>query len=554
MCIKLALIGVFVWLTNFGFLERVELLVNQQRMVTLLAYVLIWAVAIVALLVIAFHPRARTRLLWAIPVALSSAAAYGYYQIAHSDLSVFDMLYLWSARDEANRAGAFYAPAIVKAVLIMIFGLLTLAMPPAVFSVPMRKWLRRMVLLPLVPILTIMGIVYAKAGGGSQALPKQFTPLALSALVAQKVATQGTPVRREVAWTAAPGRRVRHIVMLVDESVRADYLDLSPGNPHTPVLASLAEKFVDYGTATSGGNCSSYSNAIFRFAASRGDLIGSANTNPTLWQFAKKAGYRTVYIDAQAMANANPGTFQNFMTVSETSHIDRYAAILEGGPEHADMRLAEILAEELARPEPVFIYANKNGAHFPYDHSYPREVAIYRPVMSDGGDTVETRIASYRNAIAWSVDKFMGALFAKANFADTALIYTADHGQSLEPRGLTHCTVEDPAPRTAAVPLLVYAADPALRQRFEAGAARSRGKASHFQIAPSLLSLMGYTDADIATAYDETLFAAPAREPAFTSGDIFGLFASEVRWTRVDPKALKIEAEALRILPEAKTQ
>jgi hypothetical protein len=65
---------------------------------------------------------------------------------------------------------------------------------------------------------------------------------------------------------------------------------------------------------------------------------------------------------------------------------------------------------------------------------------------------------------------------------------------------------------------------------------------------------MGYADADIATAYDETLFAAPAREPAFTSGDIFGLFSSEVRWTRVDPKALKIEAEALRILPEAKTQ
>jgi hypothetical protein len=63
MCIKLAMIGVFVWLTNFGFLERVELLIDRQRMATLLAYVLIWAIAIVAFLVIAFHRRARIRLL-----------------------------------------------------------------------------------------------------------------------------------------------------------------------------------------------------------------------------------------------------------------------------------------------------------------------------------------------------------------------------------------------------------------------------------------------------------------------------------------------------------
>ena len=100
-----------------------------------------------------------------------------------------------------------------------------------------------------------------------------------------------------------PTARVPHIVMLVDESIRADFLELTPGSLHTPELARLRANFIDYGPSASGGNCSHYSNALLRFGASRRDTIKTVRTNPTLWEYAKKAGYRTVFIDAQAGVN-----------------------------------------------------------------------------------------------------------------------------------------------------------------------------------------------------------------------------------------------------------
>jgi lipid A ethanolaminephosphotransferase len=383
-------------------------------------------------------------------------------------------------------------------------------------------------------------------------MPKQFAPLALGAVVAEKVLTQGVHERRAVAWTpVAPG--VPNIIMLVDESIRPDYLDLTPGNQSTPHLAALAPKFVNFGPAVSGGDCSHYSNAILRFAASRRDLVTSVRSNPTLWQYAKRAGYRTVFIDAQAGVNKNPGLLQNFMSPGEKADIDGFYTITDVDSAHADYRLIDIMAEELKRPEPVFIYANKNGAHFPYDRAYPAAEALYHPSLTEAGaETVESHIASYRNAISWSVDRFMTVLFERANLSHTAMIYTSDHGQVLDPGKLSHCAVDNPDLRMGIVPLLVHTDLREWRDRFAEGARRNYGKASHFQIAPALLALMGFGAADIATEYDETLFAETLRQPAFTSGDIFGLFTDETNWTPVNPENIGIEPEALALLPKPK--
>ena len=180
-------------------------------------------------------------------------------------------------------------------------------------------------------------------------------------VTATKIAFQGAPESAGVAWPRPAAPLARNIVLLVDESIRADYLDFSPGNPHTPNLAALADAFVDFGPAASGGNCSNYSNAILRFAASRRDFAGSIGTSPTLWQYAKKAGYRTVFIDAQAGNITNPGLMQNFMTMAERAAIDSFHAIRDVGSAEADRVLIRIVAEELAKGGPVFIYGNKIG-------------------------------------------------------------------------------------------------------------------------------------------------------------------------------------------------
>ena len=50
-----------------------------------------------------------------------------------------------------------------------------------------------------------------------------------------------------------------------------------------------------------------HANAILRFAASQDGIGRSMPSNPTLWQYARKAGFRTVFIDGQASFNRNPG-------------------------------------------------------------------------------------------------------------------------------------------------------------------------------------------------------------------------------------------------------
>jgi glucan phosphoethanolaminetransferase (alkaline phosphatase superfamily) len=542
--LKLISIFSFLLLVNFGFFSRIGLLLDQGRLSTLVPFFVIWAISIFAVLAAAFQPSIYLRGFWAIVIAVSSAMSWGFYDLSHSEMSVFDILSLWNARHEAGRAGEFYAQHLTSASIVLAIGFLVLFWPAHIAG-RAKLWLHRLRWFPFVPIALIAGVVFGKSGGGSDAMPWQFRPVALSSLAGIKIAFSGTTVREPVKWVPEMGRTLSSIVMLVDESVRADYINLSPGNPYTPQFAGLAGKFVNFGPAASTGDCSSYSNVLLRYGVSRLDITGGVNKNPSLWEYAKRSGYRTVFIDAQAGNISNAGLMQNFMTMQEKSQIDGFYAIRDIPGAEADGKLADIIVKELAAHRPVFIYANKNGAHFPYDHAYPAKAAVFHPTMAESGvDSVRTRIASYRNAISWSVDRFMGSFFPAADLSDATLIYTSDHGQALQPTGLTHCQVDTPDPRMGLVPLLVYTPNPSLRALLENGAKQLKGKASQFQIAPTLLELMGYRPEDIATAHDESLLMGSERAAAFTSGDVFGLFSSTVQSTAIDLSADYLEPEA----------
>ncbi len=138
----------------------------------------------------------------------------------------------------------------------------------------------------------------------------------------------------------------------------------------------------------------------------------------------------------------------------------------------------------------------------------------------------------------------MGSLFATADLSDATVIYTSDHGQAFQPNGLSHCQVEAPDPRMGLVPLMVYTSDPSLRVELQNGAKQLKNRTSQFQIAPTLLQLMGYRREDIATVHDESLLMGSKRAAAFTSGDVFGLFSSTVRSTPIDLSVDYLEPEA----------
>ena len=564
LVVRLLAVAGFVALTNPGVMSRVLLLQNQGRWTTLLVFLALWGLSIAALLIAALHRRLWVRALWGALLATATAVGFAYQHASGTEFGIFDAISLWSARHEAGRAMAFYSAELALFALVLAGGFIVLTAPPAIAAAPLQRWLSRLALAPALPVALIAAVVVAKEGGGSQALPTQFVPLSVGLVSVAKMSSVSVPERRTVQWT--PGRRqARHIVVLVDESIRADYIDWTPGNPFTPELAALRARVIDFGPAASAGNCSHYSNALLRFAASREHLGAGVMTNPTLWQYARRAGYRTVFIDAQSAFNRNPGKLQNFMTADEAADIDRLETMPATTPAaELDDRLLDIVMQELRSDQPVFIYANKNGAHFPYDASYPDTERPFRPAMSDalqvvaaGGIAqrtisayveaapVRARINSYRNAVRWSVDRFFRRLFDKARLDDAVVLYTSDHGQAFHPDRLSHCTVEDPDPREALVPLFVAAADSALRDRFAAGAEANRGRASHFALAPTLFELFGYARADIAQTHGASLFERNAQAPGFTTGDVFGLFSRQPRWHRLDLAGSYIEPEGL---------
>ena len=89
--------------------------------------------------------------------------------------------------------------------------------------------------------------------------------------------------------------------MIMDESVRGDYVSLNDAARNTTPFLKATDNLVNFGVAISGGNCSDISRTIFRFGMRQSDLPNGWReglNRPTFWQFAHRAGYKTVHIDA----------------------------------------------------------------------------------------------------------------------------------------------------------------------------------------------------------------------------------------------------------------
>jgi glucan phosphoethanolaminetransferase (alkaline phosphatase superfamily) len=536
LLVKAALLLFVLIVTNHGLVARLQLLVLDHRLVTLVVFCAIWLCALAAVFAAAFHPSFLVRLTWAIPLSMAGAASFGYYAVQRSEFFIFDVLNFWTTRHEAGRALEFFSNALAPTIAVLCLSLVAFAMPSGL-SFPPRRPIRLVLgLTPLLPVVLILLVVVYREGKGSDAMPKQFSPISLVALAAYKLDSGSFAARHPVQLK--PGAPlVRALIMMVDESVRADFVSLEPGNAYTPEMASERRRWIDFGPAVSGANCSHISNALLRFMAERRNLVRSVSTSPTVWQYAKAAGFRTVYIDAQAGFITTYGKLQNYMTPSETAWIDGLYKLDVGIPTYQlDDELVRISLAELARGDRVFIYANKNGAHFPYVWDAPGEQTSPTPAPGGIVGNDPATLASYAKAVRWSTDRTMARLTRHANWDRMTMIYTSDHGQNFSPGRLTHCSsLSNVDPQEGIVPLMVATDDDGLRRRFAEISQQFPGNGSHFAIAPTLLELMGYDPSDISRTYESSLLRDLPVTPQFVSDDIFGLFSTQPEWHDVDP-------------------
>lgn len=338
--------------------------------------------------------------------------------------------------------------------------------------VVIARFSRRQLLTLMRPATLAVGalLVY---GLGTLSLYRYFNPYLPTesnlALYRVKVALRPDPDIAPVDLAAVQGSPLIKTVLVVDESV----------NYHAYV-SQLKDRWkswnpIDFGEAVSLGNCSASSNGMLRWGFRAKSMLAGADPRrgPTIWSYARAAGYQTIFIDGQ-----RHGSFQNYMNDKEAALIDRIIGVDAGID--TDKAIATLLRKLLLEPGRMFIYINKRGDHFPYAQNLPR-----KPLPASA-----TTQQLYYAGVKYSTADFFDTALQKVPLRDTLLIYTSDHGEQFGP-GSPHCNPV-PTVQETSVPLLLFTADPRLSSAARAAVPVLRNRVGHEQIFSTLLAAMGY--------------------------------------------------------------
>ena len=561
VAVKVVTILSFVFLTN-RFLDlgnRVATLVhNFDGYRGVLIFGGLWVVCLAGMLATGFLPRLWLRVVFAAPLLAGALVGTAYEDVARSEIDYDQVLMLRESISHMRPAVLLYVGSVFGAAVLTLLGAaglllplrtvrsavpaagslrrrvrallpsgvtmsarrLRVLLPAAVATVPLRRHLR--VLLPAVvaamPFVVLPAVIVARGGYGVGGLPVQHKAPSLFLVV--EIAERLADVERKPVDLALAGEAPAppHVVLVIDDGVRGDYLDLNVERGTTPALLRYRDRIANFGHAVSAANCSPASNLVLRTGAMPADLVDGAQTNPYVWSYARRAGMRTVYIHPPR----SPAERAQRMAAEERGQIDQLITQRGDAPLARDRHAVEVLGGLLARSDPQFIMVMKSGIHFPYEVVSPGDRLPFLPPP----DWEQPPIAgtsprdSYENAIEWNVDRFFEHLFANVTLDDAVLLYTSDHGQNLPDDGgqMPECSTGNTSPLEGLVPMLAITGRPDWRSRFEPAAARNLNRASHFNVFPTLLVLFGYDREQIAGRFEPSLLDPIEAEHGFTTG------------------------------------
>ena len=544
--LKPALIALHLLLGGAAVAERVGSLGLSPGLV---AYA-----ALTALLVAAIAAAAYTRnfvLRWTYAALFFGGACYvGIVERATAEHLTYDaFVTLFQSRGFAGDAVAQYGSAIVIGFLAALPLLFGIGLKP-----PGKRASRIVAAAPPAALALLAMMLFVRGGDGARGLPGAYTGPAYASLLAWETVSHGSATRQPVtlARTSPPLRR--DIVLIVDESVLGTYLDLAGGEVRSGLLDSRPGLQVhNYGHAASATNCSVGTNLTLRHGGTRDAYQRINATMPSIWAYARAAGLRTVYIDAQRTG----GALHNEMGRAERAEIDEFVQFDDVAVRDRDMAAADRLAALIENDRSEFILVNKVGAHFPVHDKYPDAFARWRPALprglwesvtdtgrrdgfGGGGEEWRRYRNAYRNTLLWNVGHFFDRLLERTDLSGATLIYTSDHGQDLHERGnpgvTTHCS-SDPVPEEGVVPLVVAEGAGGGGVDWRGHLAANRDRSSHYNIFPTLLELMGYERGQVAAVYGRSL-AEPTQD-AFTFNARFNArLGKEPVWRRIELQRL----------------
>jgi len=303
---------------------------------------------------------------------------------------------------------------------------------------------------------------------------------------------------------AVNNTKMENIIFIIDESVCGSYLSINGYSKNTtPQVSKLLENkndIVNFGVVNSVSNCSNSSNIYLRLGMNPVKIhdYNNAKVNfPTIYQYAKNAGFTTYLFDAQAEKDA----LQNGLSIYDVQDIDHYFTFDRTVvPNKRDELVLDKVSKLLEREtgEKHFIVIVKFGAHFPYLLSYnPDKDTIFRPALTStyGGFNEQEKnklTNTYLNSIHKNFDLYMDLLYNTLDLNNSIVFYTSDHGQDIletKNRITTHCNTTDIKRNEVTVPLLVLTKN--AKNSFRVKPTKHY---SQTEIFPTMLFFMGYPE------------------------------------------------------------
>ncbi|MBG0792066.1 sulfatase-like hydrolase/transferase [Methylocystis sp. H62] len=550
LCLKLKIIAVFaIFAPQWGLLWQQPMVSGNETlhapklwvlntMSSLLAtssfrlaivYAVTCLIAMAGLIIISIIRSNAIRGALVFALAICCAFEYSMLDLTHEFSEREKIKMFWEERDLARAMVGFYAAYIYPDVLYSAVLSLIFFLP-----LPERFCLsKRWALVPLLGVgLATAEIVYTRGIIEAFPLPTGLSANLLSAFLpvgggwswierSGYEFMSGLKAERDFLFPAPVGKTIDHIIMIMDESVRGDYLSVNNYTVDDTPRLKTDTSLINFGVAVSGANCSVFSRVMFRFGMREGDVENwqQAINKPSIWDYAKHGGYHAIYIDTWR----SPFNYGNGFTPAESQKIDKKISVLDDPSYLRDEKVVNVIKQtlEAGANEKIFLYVDKFGVHSPYYDKYPREKTIFTP---EGSALIDISRAHYANAIAWSVDNFFARLKNVLSMDRTLLIYTSDHGQTLsDSLPLSHCSNgvdQKTVSGEGYVPLFAKTNDEGFGKLLRHTASEGNNHFSHFEIFPTLLLAMGYEYKWVKERYGDSLLDIPAsgKKRAFYAG------------------------------------
>jgi lipid A ethanolaminephosphotransferase len=315
------------------------------------------------------------------------------------------------------------------------------------------------------------------------------------------------------------------IIYVIDESVRGSNLSLN-GYPRatTPFLQSLEARGLlkNLGICVAAGSFSHISNAylVTGHNVFPDDAFRTAR-NPTIFDYAKKMGYETIYIDidqgslSPLMKAARGGPVRSLDGWMTEQSLKERDVDLETTK---DVGVARVLSSLLNERGGYFVLVNKKGLHFSYRNRYPDDTAstIWRPVM-EPSESIDPRPAgrerlvnTYDNGIRFQVDEFFRVFVSETTNQNYVVLYTSDHGQTLAEHGQVYTHMK-PDQVIVDVPEFLVVGERYGRKGLLSGIPPGI-RVSHLNNFATLLDLMDVPTSLRVRPYDKSIFSLTAED------------------------------------------